>query len=121
MSFPFILEGEGLEEALKAFGSMDAKLRSQVHYALTEAVILAHQIARSLAPVRTGRLRSSIYWRASGFYLGEWVEFGASAPYAGFVEYGTRYMAPRPFMRPALERAMKHFEREVKRRLEAVL
>jgi len=56
-------------------------------------------LARSLAPYRTGYLRNSIYARASGFEM----TFGAEAEYAYWVEMGTRAMAPRPYIRPSLD------------------
>ncbi len=56
--------------------------------------------AKSIVPVRTGYLKSTIQFVYAGD-LTWW--FGATAPYALFVEFGTRYMSPRPFIRPALE------------------
>jgi len=57
--------------------------------------------AKSIVPVRTGYLRSTIVFRAFERPLMFW--FGATAPYASFVEFGTRFMAPRPYLRPALD------------------
>lgn len=59
----------------------------------------AYDEARRLVPVRTGYLRSTIYWvkKALASY-----SLGASASYAQFVEYGTSRMDARPFLRPAL-------------------
>jgi HK97 gp10 family phage protein len=56
-------------------------------------------IARSLVRVRTGYLQSTIYYRVSGMVL----EFGATADYASYNEFGTWRMAPQPFIRPALD------------------
>lgn len=55
--------------------------------------------------VRTGRLRSSISWRVEEDALGVYAEIGTAVEYARFVELGTDRMAPRPFLRPALEAA----------------
>jgi HK97 gp10 family phage protein len=41
----------------------------------------------------------------------------ADVPYAAYVEYGTRYHAAHPFMRPAARRANRAFGLEVKARL----
>lgn len=54
--------------------------------------------ARELAPVRTGFLRDSIV--AYEVRPGTW-HVDARAPYAAYVEYGTRYMHAQPFMTPA--------------------
>jgi HK97 gp10 family phage protein len=56
--------------------------------------------AYGICPVRTGYLRSTIY-----FEMTEQLnyEFGAKADYAIFVEFGTWKMAAQPFIRPAYE------------------
>jgi HK97 gp10 family phage protein len=55
--------------------------------------------AQANAPVRTGFLRASIIRLVSG---GKFV-VSALASYAGFVEYGTRRAAARPYLTPAAE------------------
>jgi HK97 gp10 family phage protein len=55
--------------------------------------------------VRTGRLRGSITWRVGVDAESPYVDVGTAVYYAVFLELGTRYMAPRPFLRPALEAA----------------
>jgi HK97 gp10 family phage protein len=62
----------------------------------SEAIAAA---AADLVPVRTGFLRSSITRQVSG---GSFV-VSALAPYAGFIEWGTRHMAAQPYMTPAAE------------------
>lgn len=56
-------------------------------------------IAWSLVRVRTGHLQSTIYYRVNGMVL----EFGATADYALYNEFGTWRIAPQPFIRPALD------------------
>lgn len=55
--------------------------------------------------VRTGRLRSSISWRVDTDGFGAYADIGSAVEYARYVELGTDRMAPRPFLRPALEAA----------------
>lgn len=55
--------------------------------------------AKAIVPVRTGYLRSTIFHRLQGLQM----EFGAGAPYALYVEFGTRRMAAQPFLRPSFE------------------
>jgi HK97 gp10 family phage protein len=55
--------------------------------------------ARSLVRVRTGFLQSTIYHKATGLVL----DFGATADYASYNEFGTSRMSPQPFIRPALD------------------
>lgn len=52
--------------------------------------------------VNTGRLRQSI--TALQISPGRW-RVGTNVEYAIFLEWGTRKMAPRPFMRPAVEKS----------------
>ena len=71
----------------------------RVSRALGETAQNAAIIARQLCPVRTGFLRDSIFVEQDGqlrFLV------GASAPYASFVEQGTIFMEPQPFIRPAM-------------------
>lgn len=58
--------------------------------------------AKLVAPVDTGNLRNSITTDARPGDLVAVVE--ATADYAAHVEFGTRRMRPKPFMRPAQER-----------------
>lgn len=63
--------------------------------------------AKSMAPVRTGELQRSITTEVLAGGLN--VEVGATAPYAGFVEFGTSTMAPQPFMAPAADRNVDNY------------
>lgn len=56
--------------------------------------------ARRLAPVRTGQLRDSIGYTIR--QSDKTVQIHADVRWAYFVEFGTRSMAARPFLRPAL-------------------
>lgn len=71
---------------------------------LTSSTAVATNAARRQAPVRTGRLRDSIVSvplkrRGGRTTAGVW----AQAPYALWVEIGTRRMRAQPYLRPALE------------------
>jgi len=57
--------------------------------------------AKQLAPVRTGHLRNSIQTDVESNGLAAHV--GTSVAYAAYVEFGTRRMAPRPYLAPAAE------------------
>jgi hypothetical protein len=64
--------------------------------------------AKALAPVRTGKLRDSLYHTVEG----DEVTIGSDLDYAGYVEEGHRIVAwghetghfepPQPYLRPAL-------------------
>jgi len=57
--------------------------------------------AKSLAAVRTGYMRDSVFHDIVESDLG--FVFGAKANYSGYVEFGTRFMRAQPFIRPALD------------------
>jgi hypothetical protein len=59
--------------------------------------------------VRTGLLRNSITWRIGVDALSPYVDVGSSVVYAPYVELGTRFMAARPYLRPALQAARVSF------------
>lgn len=59
--------------------------------------------AKRLCPVDTGRLRSSINTQIGTDADGLLAVIGTDVEYAPHVEYGTSRMAPRSFLRAALE------------------
>ncbi len=79
---------------------IESSLQAVVEDALRRAAAHAAQNARATTSFRdrTGHLRRSIARGERGRFA-TFVQ--ASAPYAGFVEFGTRHMAPRRFMRRA--------------------
>jgi HK97 gp10 family phage protein len=84
-------------------------VQSQVHKQLTLWTADVEALAKQLAPVKTGRLRSSIYARVQ-----EWVAgIGAEVSYALFVEFGTRHVQARPYLYPALEENLPRLEQTI--------
>lgn len=106
------------EEYRRAMRRLPSELRRELERLFDEAATHGTQTARRLAPVRTGRLRASIIGRRQSI-LGYTLE--ASAPYAGYVEFGTRYTRARPFMRPGAEAVRSYLRRAVRGRLADVL
>lgn len=88
-----------------------AVIRSKILRALREAAVTGYAEALHRVPVRTGLLKSSITLSPSTFQYvisAGWPTKEKGKPYyAPFVEWGTRRMAPRPFMRPAAEKAVE--------------
>ncbi|MEV2239524.1 HK97-gp10 family putative phage morphogenesis protein [Micromonospora sp. NPDC049891] len=69
------------------------------------STLAGEAIAKARAPVRTGYMKSTIGHSFAGdgrhgAMEGEW---GAEARYSRFVELGTRFMAPQPFVGPSLD------------------
>lgn len=73
--------------------------------AVTKACIRVHGRARQLAPVDTGRLRSSIQYEVGRDGRGIVGRIGTNVHYAKHVEFGTRRMRAQPFLRPGLSAA----------------
>lgn len=80
------LEFRGLEEAEAELRKMAATMDSKVDGFAREAARFFEHEVRARVPVRTGRLRDSIRLRKEGvgYYVVE-----TTAPYAGYVEYGS--------------------------------
>ena len=71
---------------------------------LLRLALQVERAAKRLAPVDTGRLRSSIGHTLRRDAGGLLATVGTSVEYASYVEFGTRYMRAQPFLRPALSR-----------------
>lgn len=97
MPSDFIWLGEKVKEAINQ--SIDAEMNRFGR----EVTALAAQ----KAPKRTGRLVQSIGYRYD--QAARRVTIHADAPYAFFVEFGTRLRRAQPYLRPALLQARKPF------------
>lgn len=74
--------------------------------ALEKIGLLCEGYASALAPVDTGRLRSSITHEVDGK---ESVSIGSDVEYAIYQEMGTSKMAAQPFLKPAVEGHMGEY------------
>lgn len=72
---------------------------------LSRVAVAVDRMAKSFAPVDTGLLRASINWRLANDSRGLLAIIGTSVHYAIYQEFGTRFQAPQPFLRPALAAA----------------
>jgi len=106
---------EGVEEFKKAVEKLDSTMQRQIHEQLAKWAANVKDAAKQLAPVRTGYLRSSLYAEIQGWTA----KIGAEASYAGFVEFGTRYMQARPYIYPALQKHLPQLEQIILEALDA--
>ncbi|CUX18485.1 HK97-gp10 family putative phage morphogenesis protein [Clostridium sp. C105KSO13] len=100
---------EKLEKQLKENISLGA-----VKQAVKRSGTTLQKEVERIVPVDTGTLKRSI----TGPELtdgGLTAKVEATAEYAAYVEYGTRYMKAQPYMRPALEKAEKDFQTNMKK------
>jgi len=96
----------------KAIDSSIEIMRKRVIDALTEAAIEAYVTAKQFVPIRTGKLYRSIKLEKKTPFehvvvAGHPTKERGKPYYAPFVEYGTRRMAPRPYMKIGAERAIE--------------
>ena len=106
MSVEARLEVAGVKELKAKLERLDSKLKVNVNEKLAEIGNLIEEKAKQLAPVRTGRLRASIYSR-----LADWILIiGAKAPYARYIEFGTRWIRPRHFLLGAIQENLSKIE-----------
>ena len=94
-----MLEVKGYKEAEKGMLKIVINIPSATDEALQKTADAIVTDARSIVPVRTGRLRNSIGIEKSegGFVI------KTDTPYSGFVEFGTSRMLARPYLRPAIQ------------------
>ena len=93
----------GIEEFRRRIMYLPESTRDQICKAFNS---IAQDIvirAKALCPVRTGRLMHSIYAHVSRDMV---LKVGAYAPYALYVEFGTRRMAARLFLTRAVTENM---------------
>jgi len=106
------IDVHGIPELQHKLDRLDQSIRSYVDQALDFEVQAMQTRAQSLAPKRTGYLASTIFAQK----VGEWAfKLGARAPYAVFVEFGTRFMQARRFLSRALELGMQGLVNHVNR------
>ena len=106
------------EDFQRKLNRLPESIRKWVQQALQQTAQTVQARARQLAPVRTGRLMQSIYVQMESEYAFKVVCY---APYALFVEFGTRYITPRYFLTRALQEASSQFLQVMSLNLQAAL
>lgn len=93
---------EGLPELRQKLSQLDEDLKRHVQEAMQFEAETMKNVARAGCPVRTGRLRDSIYAKVEDWII----RLGAAVPYAVYQEFGTRYIRARSFLSNAVELRM---------------
>ena len=93
-----------IAKAQKELAEMDKRIGASLPQAAQAGALVLEEEAKRRAPRRTGKLQDSIKNRKGKRKKGsaEHVVY-TDLFYAPFVEYGTRKMSKRPFMRPAAD------------------
>jgi HK97 gp10 family phage protein len=98
MSVEIEIHPKGPSEFRSKMERLDTALKRKVQQQLADLARSIRKTAQRIVPVRTGYLRLTIFAE-----LHDWtIEVGASAPYAAFVEFGTRRMSGRRFLAEAI-------------------
>lgn len=90
-----------LDEVTPKLRNWTPRMRAEVSKEVDVVGQMMEDLAKQLVPVRTGFLQSTIMHEVDPANLT--MIFGAGAPYASFVEFGTMRMAARPYLRPAMD------------------
>lgn len=96
---------KGVPEAKAQLARLSDALAGQVLLkSVVAGALIVQNSAKRKAPYKTGNLRRSIHIepRVSNRGMAA-VEVGTNVEYGHYLEFGTRYMAARPYLRPALD------------------
>jgi len=102
---------KGVSELREKLNRLDGSMKLRVHEAMQFEAEAMKNVARARCPVRTGRLRDSIYAKVENWVL----ELGATAPYAVYQELGTRFIRPRKFLENAVWLRMQSLVNRINR------
>ena len=80
---------------------------------IEDAALLLERNAKQNCPVDTGKLRASITTEVGKFEA----EVGTNVEYAQCVEFGTSKQSAKPFMRPALDKAITQLNKDIAKTL----
>lgn len=104
---------DGMDEFIKTALKLKKNLQKEALGLIPSATSQTARDARKNAPKDTGFLIQTIQWRLEkGGTVGIVFVF---ASYGPFVELGTRFNRPQPFLGPAFEKNVAWLESEMKR------
>lgn len=107
---------EGIDKVIENIDKYNDEIQNKIKQVLADGGMKIQTEAQNRAPVRTGALRASIEYKPNELQ----VEVVAGVDYASFVEFGTRFMEPQPFLTPAFELVAPQIERDIKEVLQDV-
>lgn len=90
---------QGLDELERKLDKITVESRNNIVQALDVAGLMVLRSAQQKCPVDTGNLRASLTKEVSDREL--YAVVGTKVHYAPYVEYGTRRMRPKPYLKPA--------------------
>lgn len=102
-TFTLELRWKGVKETSEMLKALQRKVSGQVHVELGKGAEKIVAVAKTIVPVRTGRLQRSIMYGVAGLMK---FEVGSPVYYAAYVEYGTTKMRAQPYLRPAINQVL---------------
>lgn len=116
---------EGDRQLRRRLRRWDDRIRLRVQAAVNAGAMIVANDATRRAPYKTGNLRRSIHVEPSNLANIDgdriYCEVGTDEVYGKFLEYGTRHMAARPYLRPALDENVGRVRREIVTTLRTIL
>jgi HK97 gp10 family phage protein len=96
----------GVEIVYNRLPQLSDEIADRVEAVVRKSGHMVEAYAKQVVPVDTGTLKNSIMTEFPDRFT---TEIAPHTEYAIYVEYGTRSMAARPYMRPAAERVRPIF------------
>lgn len=99
------IEIKGLDEVADRMTVRGKNIKDALNRAIKKSVFILEKNLKIESPVRTGRLRNSIH---AGIVIGDLQgSIGPTVLYAKFVNYGTRFITPNPFIQRGANASLK--------------
>ena len=104
------IEIDGLDSVLAGLDTMMKSFEDDVDQIVQDAAVECRDEMKSRVQVRTGYTRDQIY--SDGSHL----ESSATSPvpWSPYLEWGTRFMGPFPFVGPSFDIASEHMQDKLK-------
>lgn len=101
-----VIQVHGVQKTRRELEAYPRRIQRDLQEVLDIYAFLIQRQAQVLAPVDTGFLRNNIFVEEDG----DWARLiVATAEYAIFVEYGTRFVPAQPFLAPAARSYQRDF------------
>lgn len=105
----------GASDLAKEIGRAKVEVPVLIDQVTAKSALMLEAEAKKNAPVDTGRLMNSIATSAAG--PGTY-EVGPTVDYGAYVELGTRFMAPEPYLMPAADKIEPIFEQALEKAID---
>lgn len=103
-----------LQQKLKALAKLGDPRGALMDVVQTGAQPIVNEMKKA-SPVDEGNLKKSIHERVMAYGDGVFARIGPGVEYGIYLEFGTRYMAAQPYVRPGYERGKRQAVRDMGR------